>query len=333
MKQGMRAQARWLIGALVMLMLLPATSGGSARAMAQVTEYAGEWEITVDVLNGELRATFIGRVWETTDGVEKNEKVDVLDISESCTVFGAPIFGQDDVTLDGVDDYISCQIPDLELFFAPLHPPFRQQCICQFEGPPYASADISPVYSTDPQPVVYHNRLHLDVMHVDTKTVRFPTIKTLAGGKTLAGDGKSNWLRDAVRMDANNSLGQARLTLNFVDGTSSSWQSNPFSIWQENGFQIWAGYNAARFAGKNSGDGFNAFLGESGFWEDVQPAYTTGLFFWESEAESLYSEEVMNPGFGLDSGTDIYIGHNPVTGTFFEGRVRAVAVDPGCRGH
>ena len=322
--QKRQMMARWVMRLVALLLLLPATSGGSVHAQDYVL--AGEWEITFDILNGQIRATWIGRVWHNVDGNETDIALKVVDISEDCVVHGAPIFGQDDMTLDGVDDYVTCRIPDFQFHFAQMNPRLAN-CRCYFEGPPYASANVSPVYSTAPQPVVYQERIHLEVMHQDAKTVRFPIIKTLAS------EGNNGWLREWIRADANNSLGLAQLTLHFFDGEVLTWQSNRFSTWQQDGFQLWAGYNAARFASKNSPDGFNAFLGDNGFFDQVQPDYEQGFFVWESEAQSRYVDEPMPSGFGLAPGTDIYIGHNPITGEFFEGTIRAVAVDPGCRGH
>ena len=323
MRNSRNALLRWLLRLCILTMLIPATNGS---AIAQDYTYAGEWEVTFEIVNGKIQATWIGRAWENEGGVETDVATKIVDISANCTVFGAPVFSDDAVTLDGVDDYISCKIPAIGQLFASVYPLLRQ-CRCYFEGPPYASADISPVYSTEAQPVVFHNRLFLEVMHVDTKSVRMPLIKTLAGGP------QGNWLRDAIRVDANNSLGIAQLTLNFLDGEVLSWQSNRFSIWQQNGFQLWAGYNAARYVSNNTPDEFNAFLADNGFWEQVDDTFTQGVFFWESEAVSRYVDEPMPSGFGLEEGTNIYIGHNPLTGTFFEGTIRAAAVDPGCRGH
>lgn len=324
MKSKTRSRRWWGRFLLFVLLFVPITHGGSAAA--QDYTIAGEWEITFDVFLGEMRAVWIGRVWENQDGVETNKQLKVIDISESCTAHGAPVFAEDAVTLDGVDDYITCTIPDFQAIFGSMVAQLRN-CRCRYEGPPYASADVSPVHSTVPQPVVYHERLHLEVMNQEAKTVWFPSIKTGAAGQS------GSWQPAATRVGLADSLGLAQLTLHFQDGEVLSWQSKPFSVWQENGFQVWAGYNAARFVENNSPDGFNAFLGDSGFWDAVEPEYVEGLLFWESEAQTKYVDEPMPSGFGLGPGTEIFIGHNPVDNSFFEGIVRSVAIDPGCRGH
>jgi hypothetical protein len=139
------------------------------------------------------------------------------------------------------------------------------------------------------------------------------------------------------RVDANTSQGLAQLTLQFYDEanvlTSKSWQSNLFSSWQQNGFQIWAGYDAARYAEHAAQTGWAEFLAEGGFWDDLPPGSSGGFLIWESEANPSYTDEVMPGRFSLGPQTDIYIGHNPDTNAYFNGTIRAVSVDPGCRGH
>jgi hypothetical protein len=318
---NMSIKVRWLARLLLSLSLLaPLASGGSVYA--QDYTIAGEWEITFDVLAGNVRAIWIGRVWQNENGVETMTAERVIDISSRCEIFGNPVFSEDEVTFDGVDDYITCQIPNFPVIFASMFPELTR-CRCYYEGPPYAAADITPVYSTAEQPIVYHDRLYLEVVHNDKRTVRMPLIKTLASRLPWQG----------IRVDANNSLGLAKLTLQFFGGEIQTEQSNFFNVWQNNGFQIWAGYDAARYVKINSPDGFAKFLGDAGFWDAVETDFTEGLFFWESEALSKYVDEPMPSGFGLDHGTLIYFGHNPETQAFYEGTMRAAAIDPGCRGH
>jgi hypothetical protein len=230
-----------------------------------------------------------------------------------------------------VDDYITCKIPDFRAYFFEMTEELAN-CRCRYEeSPPNAAADISPIYSTSAQPVIYHDHLHLEVMNIDTKTVRFPFIKTSASGTKLAP--ALSVMRDAVRADANNNLGIAQLALHFKDGSVRNWQSNLFSSWQKDGFQIWAGFDAARYADKTSRDGWAKFLEEGGFWDEIQPEYSNGFLIWESEATARYDDEAMPAGFTLSPESIIYIGHNPDTNAYFNGTIRAVSVDPGCRGH
>jgi hypothetical protein len=234
-----------------------------------------------------------------------------------------------------VDDYITCKIPDFRALFAEIAPELAN-CRCRFgESPPYAAADISPVYSASAQPVIYHNRLHLEVIHADAKGLRLPFIRTGANGVERVQVRNTPSIRTAAHVNANDSQGLAQLSLHFSDGTVQSWQSNPFSSWQQNGFQIWAGYDADRYSSiyEVSKIGWPKFLEEVGFWDEIQPEYAGGFLMWESEANPNYTDEVMPAGFGLGPGTEIYIGHNPDTKTYFNGTIRAVSVDPGCRGH
>ena len=330
-----RPQQRWVARLLVLLLLaLPATQGGSVYAADPPPYKAGEWEITVEVQNSQILAFWIGRVWEYTGTEGELLAQRRVEITQDCEIFGAPTFGTSDVTFDGVDDYITCLVPNFPALFATMAPELAN-CRCRFESPPYAAADISPLYAKKAQPVVYHNRLHLDVIHVDTQSVRFPFIRTSAEGiKPMGGGGAaSGLLRQPVRVDANNSLALAQLTLHFNGGESLSWQSNLSNAWQQNGFQIWAGYNAARFAANTSKTGWAKFLAESGFWDVVMPEYVDGFFMWESATLPKYESEPMPSGFGLAAQTLVYIGHNPDTGDFFDGTMRTVVVDPGCRGH
>ena len=440
---------RWIRVLLLVLVVLPATHGGSA--LAQDYTIAGEWEITFEVVNGDIVATWIGRVWENNDGDEQLTAQRRVDISKTCKTFGNPTFLRGSVIFDGVDDYITCEIPDFPAIFATMSPQLAN-CRCRYEGPPYASADVSPTLTTAAQPVVYHNRLHLEVMQVDdvadleleqsisnsladvgsqvvfslTVTNQGPSDASgvrvqdkLPSGYTYVsddGDGAYNsdtgmWVLGAL-MDGmaatlhltatvnetgdygnvaqvftgnepdpdstpgnlpvaedddstlsidpsqtrvrfpwiltgteavqsaskqaavQESYGRTQLTLHFNGGTVESWQSNVFASPQQDGFQVWAGYNATRYVDINSEDGFAKFLSSNGFWDEVVGNdYVDGFYMWESEANSIYSDEPMPAGFGLGPGTDIYIGYNPSANTYFDGTIRAVAVDPGCRGH
>ena len=440
---------RWTRVLVLVWVILIATQGGTA--IAQDYTIAGEWEITFEVVSGNVKATWIGRVWENDNGDEQLVAQRRVDISQDCQSFGNPTFSSDAVTFDGVDDYITCKIPDFRAIFATMSPQLAN-CRCRFDGPPYASADISPVLTTAPQPVVYHNRLHLEVMQRDNvadlelaqsisnnladlgstvgisitvtnhgpskatgvmvedklpsgytyvsddsggrydsdtglwsvgivadgqaKTlqltatvndsgdyvnlaqvvasneldpdstpdnlplveddddmlginpsqsrVRFPWIMTGAGALQAAG----------VHVAANDIYGQAQLTLHFNGGEVQSWQSNVFSSPKQDGFQLWGGYNATRYVEINSQEGFAKFLSSNGFWDEVAAGdYVDGFYMWESQANTKYLDEKMPSGFGLSAGTDIYIGYNPSTDDYFEGTMRAVAVDPGCRGH
>jgi hypothetical protein len=325
-KQIHRLLQMGLIPLLLLVWLaVPATT---RAAGSQDFKFAGEWEITFEIVNGKINADWIGRVWDYR-GVEPvimaHQRVD---ISPDCEIVGEPVFGEDDVTLDGVDDYIRCQIPNYPAIFYEMTKAVTNElirCRCYYEGPPYVAADVTPDYSTLEQPVVYHDRLYLEVVHQDVKGLRLPVIKT--------DESVSWWQRAGVRMDANNSLAVAKLNLQFLNDEVQTWQSNRFNLWQNNGYQIWAGYDAARYAANTDPTGFAKFLNDAGFWDEVQPDYVDGFFMWESEAPQSYTDVPMPSGFGLAAQSFIYIGHNPELGTFYHGTMRAVAVDPGCRGH
>lgn len=321
-KQVNRLIQTGLIPLLLLLWLaVPATT---RAADSQDFKFAGEWEITFEIVNGDMRAFWIGRVWDYQSGEPEIIAHRRVDISNECEAIGAPIFGEDDISFDGVDDYVRCQIPNYPAIFATMTPQLTR-CRCYYEGPPYVAADITPSYSTLEQPVVYHDRLYLEVVHQDVKGLRLPVIKT---------DGSARWWqRDGVRMDANNSLAVAKLNLQFLNDEVQTWQSNRFNLWQNNGYQIWAGYDAARYATNTDPTGFADFLADAGFWDEVQPDYGDGFFMWESEAPQSYTDVPMPSGFGLAAQSFIYIGHNPELGTFYDGTMRAVAIDPGCRGH
>jgi hypothetical protein len=321
-----RSAGRLMSLCLLLLVALSITppKAATAATTAEPTahSYAGEWEITFEIINSQIHAVWIGRVWDYAVGDGEIIAQRRVDISADCEPFGDPLLGESDITLDGIDDYVRCKIPNFPAIFLTMTPELGK-CRCYYDGPPYVAADVSPVYSTLAQPVVYHNRLFLNVVHQDTKGLRFPFVHTSAPALPYA----------PVRMDANNSLGVAELTLRFLDDTIQNWQSNRFSVWQQNGYQIWAGYDAARYVANNSENGFAKFLAENGFWEQVQPDYSKGFFMWESQAVSKYNDEAMPASFGLGPGTYVYIGHNPELNTFYHGVMRSVAIDPGCRGH
>jgi hypothetical protein len=333
MKFSTTAHQRWLIKLLLLLLAMIPVAGSKA-VVAASPSYAAEWEVTFEVSNSKIRAIWIGRVWDYSQGDGLLVHTVRQDISSDCEIFGAPTFGVSDVTLDGKKDYIRCKIPNYVAIFDALEPSLKR-CRCYYDGPPYAAADISPVYTTKALPVVYHNRLTLDVLRKDTNGLRFPFLRNdgEVSASWLKGIANQGPVREPMRVDLNNNLGEARLSLYFLNGVVENWKSNLFSSWQSNGFQIWAGYNAPRYTSINIKGGFAKFLADAGFWDAVTPQYADGFFMWESEAPTLYKAQVMPGAFGLDTLTYIYIGHNPTTDSYFEGAIRKVAVDPGCRGH
>jgi hypothetical protein len=71
-------------------------------------------------------------------------------------------------------------------------------------------------------------------------------------------------------------------------------------------------------------------------WDDIKPAFADGILVWESEAEPMFAADAYPDGFGLGPGTTVYFGYNPdavPNPTYFAGKMRTVAVDPGCRAH
>jgi hypothetical protein len=264
-------QWRWPVRLfLLLLVAIPATS---PKPVAAATNLAAEWEITFEIRHSKMRAFWIGRVWDYSNGGEGIiSDTRRIDISNKCQAFGGPIFGESDVTFDGVNDYVRCQIPNFQAIFYEMAPQLLR-CQCYYDGPPYAAADVSPVYSTKAQPVVYHKLLFLDVLRFDTKSLRFPYIwgqeaHTKSERQPIPDQGI---VTDPVRVDANNNLGLARLSLEFLNGSIENWQSHLFSSWQSNGFQIWAGNDAPRYTANNSRTGFAKLLAYAGFWDAVDP--------------------------------------------------------------
>lgn len=444
-----------LIKRSLLLALLVMPIFQSKAVQAQAPKFVGEWEITFEVVEGKPRAIWIGRVWDVDEeGVETLRGEVTEDISASCATFGNPQFGEDHVTLDGVDDYLTCTIPNFSALFAQIEPGLAN-CRCRFNGPPYAAADISPAITTEAQPVIYHRRLHLDIRQRENvadleleksvshhlaqvgSSVVFSLTVTNQGPANTSGvsveeklpsgysyvsdssGGRYNpengrWLVGVLEVGASATLhitatvnesgdytnvaqiatsraldpdstpgndileeddiasaginpnalfvhfplvstgaleenartasvaavsqpklyGVAELKFHFLNEEERVFASNLIHLNQANGVQLWGGYNAARYVTNNDPEGFPSFLSSAGFWDDVQPDYVEGLYFWESEAPAKYDSEPMpEAGFSLDPGTRIYIGHNPISGAFFEGTVRAAAIDPGCRGH
>jgi hypothetical protein len=129
------------------------------------------------------------------------------------------------------------------------------------------------------------------------------------------------------------SHGWALFTLQFNNKPEQQWQSNNFQVPQSNGLQLWAGFDAARFTNNTSRDGWAEFLEASGLWDVVKPAFADGILLWESEATEMFSAEAIPVGFALGAGTTVYFGYNPDSGAYFSGKMRTVAVDPGCRAH
>src|SRR5215204_6207475 len=118
-------QLRWLRTLLFLVLVLPltplATDADKAMAADPYT-IAGEWEITFDVRDGKMRAFWIGRVWDYNGGDERIKVERIENISSGCTAYGEPVFGENEVTFDGEDDYITCKIPNFQAFFAEMDP-------------------------------------------------------------------------------------------------------------------------------------------------------------------------------------------------------------------
>src|SRR3954452_23463751 len=138
--------ARWLFR-LLLLLLVVIPAAGSKAVMAAGPSYAAEWEVTFEIQNSKIRAFWIGRVWDYSQGDGVLIATVIRDISSDCEIFGAPNFGVSDVTLDGKKDYIRCKIPNYPVIFDKIEPSL-QRCQCYYNGPPYAAADISPAYTT-----------------------------------------------------------------------------------------------------------------------------------------------------------------------------------------
>lgn len=285
---------RWLVP-LTITLLLPVIS--TPDWPAPPPQLAGEWDVTLQVRASKVQVIWTGRVWDYAvgDGVIVDTRR--VDITADCQRFGGPVVGENDITFDGFDDYIDCDLPDYAQIFEEMAPELAE-CRCFYGSPPYAAADITPVLLPIVRPIVYHGRLRLEVM-----------------ADPGPGDGWSLF------------------TLQFNSKPEQQWQSNIFPVPQRNGLQLWAGFDAARFTANTRQAGWAEFLEASGLWDAVKPAYADGILLWESEATSMFSAEALPAGFALGPGTTLYFGYNPDTSAYFAGKMRTVAVDPGCRAH
>ena len=261
----------------------------------------GGWEIQVDAPSNNLRVLFYARVYEQIDNNTAQLRGEVtFDMTATCQVFGGPTIANEKIEFDGVDDYISCPVPNYAEAFAKIEESLAS-CRCHLTNDPYVGGDIAPVYPTNPnsqtmtQPVITHEALEFDVI-THNPTRAYSELKL------------------------------------FIDNTGPqvTQQSENFRIGQAAGNQLWSGYNAYIY--KSAMTGWKGFLAD--LFTDVDRTHLNGFSMLVDSNSPVYNAAPLNPGFVIGTDTTVYIGHNPAgPGTFYEGSMTKVVFDPGCRGH
>lgn len=261
----------------------------------------GGWEIQVDAPRNNLRVMFYARVYRQTDKNTAELQGEVAkDITTTCNIFGGPTIADERITFDGIDDYISCPVPNYAEAFAQIEP-LLASCECHLTNDPFVGGDIAPVYPANPnsqtmsQPVITHEALEFDVI------THHPT----------------------------RAYSQLKLFINNA-GPQVTLQSENFRIGKAAGNQLWSGYNAYIY--KPAMTGWKDFLAD--VFTDVDGGHLNGFSMLANNKAPVYDAAPLAPGFDIGYDTTVYIGHNPAGhGTFYEGSMTKVFFDPGCRGH
>ncbi len=280
---------------------LPIVSNGEdvPEAPAPQSFKAGEWHMVFEIARGKPKVTWVGQVWEY--GIDDDSETPLaertLDISADCQVFGAPLIASARMSFDGVDDYVTCDIPDYVEIFAEMDAELAE-CRCFYTSPPWATANLAAAYVGGVRPVLYHPRLQLEVEAID------PLAKVVA-----------------------------YFTLQFFGGGSDTWESNQFPVFRSDGHQIWGGYNPVRFVANFKDRSWFKFLSTAKFADALKPALASGFWLWESAVDGVHDPVDMPDSFGLGPGSTVYIGHNPTANSYFRGSLVTAVIDPGCRAH
>lgn len=289
---------------LLLLVLTLLTLGGAGAAAAAGRATWASWHVQVSFAKQQpqvIWTSFVG------DGTTVLGEI-THDLTKSCKIPRLRFDG-DYAIFDGATS-ITCPTPDFQKDIAHLAPHLAQaqfsKCECSVgKAPFWAAADV-----------------RLDASQNRANPLFFKERDGMSFGLPVSND----------------SYAQTRLALASNEIATPFWPADP------RGNQVWLGNGGAYFPDIASGKGWSAFMDTlfSGRGRDflLNRLPEDHLGYWVEDAGSQpiidpASADLGNPGdFGLKTAPDvIVIGHDPRSGAYFHGAVRALEVDPGCRGH
>lgn len=288
----------------LLLLLALLTLGVAAPAAAAGQATWASWHVQVGFANQQpqvIWTSFVG------DGAAVLGEI-THDLTASCKIPRLRFDG-DYAIFDGTTSIV-CQTPNFQNDIAQLAPHLAQaqfsKCECSVgKAPFWAAADVRLDLGKDrANPLFFKER--------DGMTFGLPV--------------------------SNDIYAQTRLALARNVIATPAWQAD------RGGNQVWLGNGGAYFPKIASGKGWSAFM-ETLFERDgldflLNRLPEDHLGYWVEDAGSRpivdpATADLGNPGkFGLKTTPDvIVIGHDPISGAYFHGAVRALEIDPGCRGH
>lgn len=294
---------KFLIWVLIILLLITGTlTTTPTNAHSNRATWAA-WHLKVDFSTGKPSVIWTSFVGEQSSVLDKLEH----DITKRCDI---PTYLQ---IINGYawfngKTYINCETPNFYEDIKHLAPHLQidaDTCVCEFGGSPFwITADLKLDRINNHNPLFYKSDLEFSI----------PTFK-----------------EESLR---------AYTTLRFDGGVIGTplWPIDP------KGNQVWLG---------NGGDYFvtvSSHMGWSGFMETLFHGVGLHLLlnqvrddefaYWveDSQSQSIVDTAYANLGsqgsFNLKTSPDIvYIGVDPTSKTFFEGHVRTLEIDPGCRAY
>jgi hypothetical protein len=260
------------------------------------------WGLVVSFPNGALRVKYAAYIG-TNNPPGILDKV-IENITADCAVVGDPltIDANGYARFDG-NSYIACDLPDWGALIAELAPHLRVATStavtteCEDDSPLWFSGDVLLDAVTGEQPLF--DSLNLDI---DLPSVRLSpaTLKTRvrAGGRWAGNYNSAVWT-----------------TTNSTVNTFLSGEEGPISVAVINDF------------------GGLPYLLNPG-WQPYFNSNVVGsrMGLWREPAGSGSWVNILQSNFPMNTGpTTAYIGYDTGSGAYFQGSIKTLKIDPGCR--
>ena len=305
---------RMIFGLISFSLILTAVLFPAQPAQATTPPYEwSNWEIYVDFPpDNSVRAQWIVRVGHyTTDSTGKLIATPTNMYQEflSCSVHGTATVNMGVATLDNstsTPGYIQCTVPSyktvVDMLTGNTFAGSQQDPSCKAGiQRPWGGAYVQLHDSDSPNilPGFHPTASHPIIYHPDVN----------------------------LSTDVDSSTNRAQTQLAFDHHII---QSSPFHIQPWN--DLWSGYGAESVLSRPEFWAWAKFIDQTVFTTAATVAPASDSLHWANSSQISPHQPPM-PSFSLtQASTTVYIGHNPVDGSYFDGEIRAVSLDPGCFG-